>query len=332
MSFGSSPSPAWLGPWMQRLEVALLSATLLAILASPWLRELSAAGQGLVLAFGVGLLGLPHGAADWRRARSREDASAFALGYLGIAALTIWLWATAPLAWLAAFFALSVFHFAEDRGAIALPSWLSGADGLLRGAMPLALPLGLWPGESAFLLSSLGVGGFETIQAALVQIAPFLIALPVVGLAALAANGARIAWLKRDSRAAIDAAYLVTMPLAAFVLPPLLFFVLHFCGWHSLRNGLTLSAEMAGDGCGGRTALRRFGRAAALPTLAPICVCVAVWWARSAHGSAQLVTLVFVGLSGLAVAHILLGGSLAAPAPGPARNVAGARVHDGLPS
>ena len=111
-----------------------------------------AAGCLAVLAVII-LLGVPHGALDGEIARPFMRPHfgwawfpVFALPYLGLSACVLLAWRAAPIPTLAGFLAASVWHFgAEDAGPRPL-------EALVRGGLPIALPVLLHPAATAHLL------------------------------------------------------------------------------------------------------------------------------------------------------------------------------------
>ncbi len=117
------------------------------------------------------LFGLPHGAVDHLVAGSQIDHGRtlrfqvlFCLGYLGLAVAIIGVWFLAPLLSIAAFLALTIWHWGSGdfhvlmaRSAEAArphPSWGLLAV-LLRGGLPILLPFVFWPNQSLAIVQAL---------------------------------------------------------------------------------------------------------------------------------------------------------------------------------
>lgn len=266
-----------------------------------WLALDGAAGTGgglvLMLAIAVAIAGLPHGALDpWvsHRAglwRTRLGFAAFHLAYLALAALVLVVWQWAPGISLAAFLAISAWHFAGDWRDH-LPAWARA----LAGAALLALPAWRWPSEvtSAFVLLS-GTEG-AAIASVLAEMAPWL-ALGIVGAALMA--------LRRSTTAAIE---LVAVASLALLLPPLVYFIVYFCALHSLRHLRLATIGAAPD------ARRRMAGVAFLYTALTLLAAAIAWpWLREAGAQAgtpawsgDLLRLVFIGLAALTLPHMLV--------------------------
>jgi Brp/Blh family beta-carotene 15,15'-monooxygenase len=265
--------------------------------ASTWLALDSAAVTGgglvLVLAIAVAVAGLPHGALDpWvaHRAglwRTRLGCAAFHLAYLGLAGAVLLAWYWAPGISLAAFLAISAWHFAGDWRDH-LPTWARA----VAGAALLALPVWRWPNEvtEAFVLLS-GAGG-ATIANALAALVPWLAA----GMAAAA-----LLALRRSPRVALE---LVALAALAVLLPPLVYFIVYFCALHSPRHLRLAAAAAAPD------VRRRMTQVALLYTALSLLAATVAWlWLSSAGTQAwsgDLLRIVFIGLAALTLPHMLV--------------------------
>ncbi len=103
------------------------------------------------------VLGVPHGALDGEIARDvlRPRLGwawfpVFSLPYLSLFAFVLAAWYVAPLSTLAIFLAASVWHFgSEDAPAGAM------LEALIRGGLPIALPVLLHPAKIAFMLATI---------------------------------------------------------------------------------------------------------------------------------------------------------------------------------
>ena len=287
--------------------LGLLATGLLAVLPAA-----SRDGQLLAAALLLGVLGLPHGALDLRIGRQhlaprlgRRWLPAFATLYLGLALLVVVAWWAAPAPALAAFLAVSAWHFgAGDRAALPGSAHPAG-EILLRGSLPVAAPILFHPRESAELLGLLLP---ETQAAALPQIvlgASSAAPLYALGLTAAALLTALRALRERDSRPARVALEIVVLTALFAVAPPLLAFSLYFCAWHAPRHVLEVLSR------GGRlhaSDLLAGARSAAGPTLAALAIaglCL-VALAPGLDPRTALARVLFIGMAALTVPHMAL--------------------------
>lgn len=264
--------------------------------ASAWQALAGTAGGAwlvVVLAFAVAVAGLPHGALDpWlaRRAglwRTPLQCVAFHLAYAGLAAAVLLAWRWAPGASLAAFLAVSAWHFGGDwRGAV--PDWARAVV----GAALLALPAWRWPDAVADAFALLSGTAGVAIARALATLAPWLGA-GIVAAALLA--------LRRSPAAALE---LVAIAALALLLPPLAYFIVYFCALHSPRHLRAAVAAAAPD------ARRRMAAVALGYTALTLLLAAAAgpWLAEGVapHASADLLRLVFIGLAALTLPHMLV--------------------------
>ncbi len=273
-------------PWPRAaFPLAALATSAITVAATP-----SLATQLALLVPLVAVLGVPHGALDirmasrlWPLERTRARL-AFGLGYLAVAAAVLGLWLLVPGVALVAFLLYSAAHFAGDwRGELPLVARLAA------GAAVVALPAWRFEGEVAGLFAGLGPAAVAEAAAALLHVtAPW--AAAVAGAGAIA---------QRRGGAGLELTALVALAIAA---PPLIYFVVYFCGLHSPRHFVDTLAQL---GLG-----RRHGVAAALPltaaTLAGAGIAAALLLQRGVSAEAVALETVFIGLAALAVPHMLL--------------------------
>ncbi len=268
-----------------------------------------------VLAALVGVLGLPHGAADLAVGErvlasrwGRGWLAAFAAGYIGLAALVVLFWLWLPLAALTLFLAGSILHFgAEDTA----PGRGRAANGkleiLLRGAIPVAGPAVFHPERTGALLGTLVPSAQADLVAQAVHsiagLAPALAGLGAVGLLAV------LRWPPRRPAwgAAATGAQVLTLVAASGLLSPLVFFTAYFCGWHAPRHTWALARRMEP-----RDPVRGLGillRAALVPTLATLLLGAVAFGFLATPGRLEEAGLrvLFVGLAALTAPHMLLG-------------------------
>lgn len=258
------------------------------------------AGQAVALATLVAVVGMPHGGLDHRVGRAllrpalgRWWVAAFAAGYLAVMGMVAAGWWLAPLLTVTGFVALSAFHFGTAEGQPGSPGGL--ARSALLGGMVVWVPALTQPAEFTRLLTWVVPGGrwpdYILFDPA---VRMFLAALlPVAVASAFAASprcGVRV----------------VTFAAVFAVAPPLVGFTLYFCGWHSGVELYRL-ARQANPRSVWSGLARVVREAAPLATLAVLMIAAGGWAVSDGlpliHG---LVQTVFIGLSVVAVPHMLL--------------------------
>jgi Brp/Blh family beta-carotene 15,15'-monooxygenase len=241
-------------------------------------------------------LGVPHGAFDvalahrrWEIGTPRTLTSFLAL-YIGLAAAFAAIWFLLPQLALPVFIAMSGAHFAGDwrRDVAVLPRTVVGlalitAPALLHREPVVEIFAWLVPADVAVTTAE--------VMAA--------VAIPLLQAAAL------IVLVTVWSRAAAALEMTAVLLLAVFA-TPLVFFVLYWCGLHSLRHAFAVQEELK------PRSLPALGRLS-LP-YAPITilgvVAGALLWPHLDLGQAMLAVL-FVSLAALTVPHMLLVDQLA---------------------
>lgn len=283
---------------------ALLGLALLGALIDPP----ALAVQLVIVAMAVALLGLPHGAIDGLGGaavfarRTGRGWAGFVAFYLALAALVVAAWIVVPVAMLAAFLALAVWHFGsgDAEAAGAARGALPGAEVVARGALPIVLPVALHPQETGTIFAWLAdtPGLVATTEAATT---PLLVVWGVAVLAAVAGRVQRGASLGGPHLAEFAAL------VAVFALwPPLLAFAAYFALVHAPRHMLKIDPGPPG-GSFLRTIARltRLGLPLTAVTLAGAALGFWVLSAGDTPLTAGLKTL-FWGLSALTVPHMLL--------------------------
>ena len=241
------------------------------------------------LAILVVFLGLPHGSLDplvaWKAGMWRDVRGLFVFLalYLVLAGASIVLWISFPLVALILFLGYSAWHFAGD--------W--------RASLPLVprLAAGLVIVSGPALFHAELVASYFTIltQNAAGSMA-FVRVLSLVSIpAAVLVFGTALRLVQRNPAFAGELAVLVT---CALLLPPLVFFILYFCGLHSPRHlmetvkGLNKTAVISvGVGVTFLTVVGGWGVLVMLP---------------SASLDERLLQIIFIGLAALTVPHMLL--------------------------
>lgn|GEM_PF-120989 len=269
------------------LTLALLTA-LAFLLANP---EPPLVVQIAAIAILAAVLGMPHGALDpliGRRLgfwRAPFTFAAFNLVYTAVAAAVVALWLVAPVPSLIAFLLISAAHFGSD--------WNRARPLALRfitGAALLSLPSLRDEDAVADLYATLAGEGARAVAAAQAAIGPVLL----VALAVAAVIAAR--------RAPHEGVELIAAAALALLAPPLMFFIVYFCGLHSVRHLREGFREEHGHG-------RRLTLLiVAAYTLAPLLMAGVFLWATAGTASLddQLLRVVFIGLAALTVPHMAL--------------------------
>ena len=275
-----------------------LFAALLAVLATraSTLSIEPSATMVLLLGFAVALIGFPHGGLDgWLAQRSGlvrgvRELMLFHLAYILVAVAVAMLWLWQPALTLAAFIAISAWHFSGDWSALK-----STQRGLV-GVALLALPAWQWEASVSIVFEALaGAGGLQLAHA-------LGVLGPVWALVMLFA----IWRLRQQPTTVLELSGLTVL---ALLTPPLLFFAVYFCALHSPRQ-LRCSLAMAA-----RAQRRRlFVLATVYATLAAVFVLAAGFalmtvgespqaWLRRLDAD-QGLQLLFIGLAALTVPHM----------------------------
>lgn len=256
--------------------------------------------QAVVLAALVAVIGMPHGGLDHRVGRAilrpalgRNWAIAFTAGYLAVMAMVLVGWVWFPLLTLALFVLLSAAHFGTEDTGIHTPG--GSALATLEGGMVVWVPALFQPAEFTRLLTWV-VPRNRWLEDILFDPSP-RVALAV----ALVVVVGRLVSSPRWSGVRV-----VCFALVFAVAPPLIGFAVYFCGWHSVVELVRLARQanpnhpVAGLG--------RVMVAAAPLSTAAVLLAVIGWGVASAGGplTPGIVQAVFVGLSVVAVPHMLL--------------------------
>ena len=275
-----------------RVQGIVFSAgALLVALGTLALGRLSPQLELIVVAVLIMVLGVPHGALDTIFAkqlygiRTLSGWLQFSLLYLLLAALVVGLWLWQPGLFLLGFLAISAAHFSGDP---------------LQG---VPWPARLFYGGSVILLPTIGhaqeIGrlfGLLVGDATAAPLVPWLrwLAWPwLVGLAL-----ASLWQTRHDFWTALEMA---AAGILAIVAPPLVSFVVFFCGMHSARHILrTMNFS-------GRSSWRYVAGAALLPMAGVLAGSTLAWvFLRDTALDARVVQVVFVGLAALTVPHMVL--------------------------
>ncbi len=182
------------------------------------------------------LLGVPHGAFDVALARNRWDLGTsgrtlvFLAAYVGLAGAVLFVWRLAPGLALPSFLLVSGFHFAGDwqRQLAFLPR-------LIVGTAIIAAPAVFHSAEVVEIFSWIVPGPVAgTVSNVMASMAIPLLASATLILAAVT---------RSDPLAALEASAVMVLALCV---EPLAFFVIYFCGLHSVRHVVGVRKELSG--------------------------------------------------------------------------------------
>ncbi len=276
--------------------------------------EASAGLTAGILAAFVALIGLPHGAADHRFARPRLEPvlgmtwlPVFLAGYLAVAVLVACGWFVAPATTVVAFFLASAWHFGQEEPRFPVgPRGLRPVFRFARGGLVIWTPLVFHARDVAEILGLAAPGGSgPAIQHAISLLtACSWIMLPLAaaawtlqGLAASRRTGRRRRVLLADN------ALVASLVVLFAVVSPLVSFPVYFCGWHSARGLERLRRELG-------ESWSELARSLAPLTVGAIALAgLAAWFVLGGAGlNGTLIRATFVGLSAVAVPHLLLHG------------------------
>lgn len=280
----------------------------------------------------LGLVGLPHGAADFaisRRAWRGWPLAGLWLAYGAIVATVAAAFMAAPLPVVALFAILSCWHFgmahldADDPAAV----WpLRAVGAVARGGLVLAVPLAAWPAETARAVSDLvhlvtphAAAEAWSLSPDAVGIAGFACAIATVMAVAVEGwltigrpgGGHRMVWLLLD---------LAVIGGLGWCVDPLFSVGLYFLVWHGWWQMEPLAESLTGSVPQSWAELGRavIGiHAAALPLLVPTWGAIAAaWWLWSPDRSPRdLAILSIAAYLVVTPAHELLGDLLRVGSP-----------------
>ncbi|MEO1082909.1 MAG: Brp/Blh family beta-carotene 15,15'-dioxygenase [Acidobacteriota bacterium] len=300
--------------WWRRHARALSLASLLLAAAVAALGTPPDAIQLGCLAVGVAIFGVPHGALDHllgrrllRRQLGRLWIPTFFGAYLALSALVLAAWWRFPVPALVTFLAISAVHFGlGDVRREWSTATLYPLEVAARGSLPIVVPILSYPAEVSRLFGAL-IGGPGPSEAALWRYAAILAAAlaPALGWTLLH-HGRQLAGGGAGFHGEVVLEILALLTIFLFT-PPLIAFLIYFCGWHSARHTLE-TVEQLWPGPLRRGLLRFLGLAAPL-SFATVALAAIGWTLLTGRGLAAdpaLLQVVFIGLAALTVPHMLL--------------------------
>jgi beta-carotene 15,15'-dioxygenase len=235
-------------------------------------------------------LGAPHGALDVAVAKQRFDMSGpfaistFVAKYVGLALLVVVLWWQLPSIALAAFLCLAAYHFGGDWGA---PS--DHAARFVAGAALLSATTIFHLQQVIEIFGWLAPHGDAVLIGDLLQI----LVWPLFVATAILAR-----YFRNEPEGVVELSVVIT---CAGLLPPITFFVLYFCGLHSVRHLAAVRHEL------GRHSIADLVSEALPYVLVAITGSLAgsLLFLHLDAGPAVL-SAVFISLAALTVPHMLL--------------------------
>jgi Brp/Blh family beta-carotene 15,15'-monooxygenase len=273
---------------------------------------------GAVLAVLVAVVGLPHGAADHRFARPRLEplfgsawGAVFLGAYLTIAGAVGLGWFVDPAATILVFFLASAWHFGQEEPNLAPcprgAKLLRLAFRVARGGLVIWVPVVFQTDEVVRILSLTAPHGVEPdirrAVDALLVCSWVMLAIEVVAMvwqswSAVASGGRRRRILLLDviMRGSLMTVFAWMNPIVGFLV--------YFCGWHSARGLRRLRRELGERWWQLAMSLAPMtGLSIALIALSTCLVLQASTW------NDTLIRGTFIGLSSVAVPHLVLHGA-----------------------
>ena len=268
-----------------------------------------------ILSILVAMIGLPHGAADHRFAQTRLQPIlgqawplVFLGGYLLIAATVLCGWLLAPTATIVCFFFVSAWHFGQEEPQLAIgPKTLRPFLRFARGGLVIWVPFLFQPDRVVEILTITGSRNFAANASQTVSLFNTFAWL----MFAFAAFGwgwqcwAAFCSIGRTRRALLlDNTLVASLVVLFATTSPLVSFPIYFCAWHSIRGLRRLRRELG-------ESWSQLVMSLAPMTLSAIgmILMAAFFMLQAPMLSDSLIRITFVGLSTVAVPHVLLHGT-----------------------
>lgn len=272
-------------------QTAVFAAAAVVAVVGQITLDLSLGAQLALLAPLVAILGLPHGALDLPIAEALWPLDGwrgklrFVAIYLGLVAAVIVAWVLVPGIALIAFLAYSVVHFSDDWAGASPPLRWTG------GLATIGAPALLHTAEVTALFAYLASPDVAAVSASAAALGGGLAMCALIG----------VLLVKRQTRGQAAAEQLILW-CTAFLLPPLVFFAVYFCGLHSVRHFRATISTVP-------RARRALMTAIGLSALVTLAAMVVVLVRHDAIMSVSLDTgmrIIFIGLAALTVPHMIL--------------------------
>jgi Brp/Blh family beta-carotene 15,15'-monooxygenase len=231
----------------------------------------------------------------------------FLAGYLAVAVVIVCGWFVAPAVTITGFFLASAWHFGQEEPRFLIgPRTLRPVFRFARGGLVIWTPLVFHAGEVAAILGVATPGGsgpaIDWAISLLTGCSWIMLAIAAAawGLQGLAANG-RTGRMRRVLLA--DNSLVASLVTLFAVASPLVSFPVYFCAWHSARGLKRLRIELG-------ESWPELARSLAPLTAGAIAlVGLAAWLVLGGAGwNGMLIRATFIGLSAVAMPHLLLHG------------------------
>lgn len=284
-----------------------IGTMLLAQLGAP----LNALGFMVAVLVSVCVIGVPHGGLDHLAGRQLFANSCarlwfvpFFVGYLAIAGMAVVGWLLLPLWTAIGFFMISANHFGrEDRSPDPLVEtvtvWSSltaiGSGGLVVWIPAIARPIEMQQILQAIIPAGIGASSESIVFWTQILAGMFV---PVATIDIIYSFASPVARAHDGVARAVRHVFLILMLAAT----PISFsFCLFFCGWHSIRGLNQLMQDH-------RMTLKQLTIASLPMSLGAIGLCgLGAWfWSSGRALNAEVTRTLFLGLSGMAVPHLVL--------------------------
>ncbi len=275
----------------------------------------SAVSNALVVTALVALvagLGLPHGAADHRFARSKLEPvlgpawlPAFLAGYVLAGSAVVCGWFYSPAETLIVFFLASAWHFGQEEPRLCYgPRWLQQLFMFARGGLPIWIPLLFQREEVIRTLAAIaphGLGSRGDVALSILSALSLGMLVVVSACWMLQIATATRSSGRKQRVLALDSMLIASFAMLFAVSSPLISFLVYFCGWHSARGLARLRREL------GESWLQLAGSLAPMTVTAVGLIAVLWWMVLGAQlESGSLIRTTFVGLSAVAMPHLIL--------------------------
>jgi len=296
---------------MHAASVILLSWAMIG--AACCFPDLPASVTAGILTLLVAVVGLPHGAADHRFARPRLHPflgeiwlPVFLVGYATVMAAVVVGWVVAPAVTIVVFFLSSAWHFGREDPRPLGPQRLRPLFRFARGGLVIWTPMVVHAADVGAILGMLAPAApGSAIGQAVALLTGCARVMLVVAAAGWAIQG--VIATRRRGRVGrvllVDNALVASLVSLFILVGPLAGFLIYFCAWHSARGLRRLRAEL-GESWPELAASLAPATGAAI-ALIGLLMC---FGPGSSGWSAALLRATFVGLSAVAMPHVLLHG------------------------
>jgi len=265
-----------------------------------------------LLCLGVAVVGVPHGGLDHLTGRKllfpivgNKWWLFFFPAYLAVSLLVVAGWFYIPSVTVITFFLISAWHFGlEDDHTPSTSMIFKHASAVAVGGLVIWLPVLCQQQQFESILGSIFPADMRVSAGWIVAISE-VIAMGLISIAAIAVG--RDLWLKNNGRAFRNLMFAALFAAADVLLS----FGIYFCAWHSVRGLQRIAVEH------GKTVLQTYAAATPLSLgaigLAGLGMAA---WSLGQPLSEGVYRTLFIGLSAIAVPHLLLHGPISTVASG----------------